>query len=132
MNLCCYKANIFTNKLLNRLWSEMGLLTMHSCCTSCSFDCLKLTVKSGLPNTDFLVISVYFWIEIFDRNDIFYRLDPWQTGPLTDLIFYILDPWQTGPLTNWTLDRLDPWQTGPLKDWTLDRFDIWQIRHLTG
>ena len=33
---CCYKANSFTRCLLNHIFSEIGLFTLHSCFVSCS------------------------------------------------------------------------------------------------
>ena len=34
----CYKANSFIRRLLNHLFSEMGVFTLHNCCVSYSMD----------------------------------------------------------------------------------------------
>ena len=34
---CCYKANSFTSKSLQPIWSEIGLFTLHIWCVLCSF-----------------------------------------------------------------------------------------------
>ncbi len=56
---CCYKANSFTNYLLNHLLSEMGLFTLHICCVSSSLAILKSYIKSKV---DFLFQS--FWLSL--------------------------------------------------------------------
>ena len=52
---CCFKANSFTRKLLNPLWSKRSLLTQHNCCASRSLNYLKsyLEFMSRLPIQEF-------------------------------------------------------------------------------
>ena len=43
---CCYKAKSFICDLLNHLFNEMGLFTLHNCCVSCLLDFLNSQHKS--------------------------------------------------------------------------------------
>ena len=60
---CCYKAKSFICDLLNHLFSELGLFTLHNCCVLCSLDFLKSQLESNsrLPILEF---SVYHCWEV--------------------------------------------------------------------
>ena len=51
------KSNSFTSNVLNPPLNKMGLLTLHNCCVSCSFDHLQseLESESHFPISEFSV-----------------------------------------------------------------------------
>ena len=63
--LCCYKVNTLTSQLLNHLLHEMGLLTLHNYCVSCSLKYYnKWSQKVDFLFQSFLVITVGFQINV--------------------------------------------------------------------